>query len=147
MDAWLYLALAGAGFVAGLIGALLGLGGGIILVPVLTLGLGLSPQAAAGTSLVAVIATSTAGAGTYVRLRLANLRLALLLAPATVTAAVGASWLAQALPGDVLLALFAVLLVYAAANMVRPSAGRAAAAAGPPADAPPGPEPWRLAGA
>ena len=144
---WIFYAgMGAAGFIAGLIGALLGVGGGIFLVPVLTLIMGLSPQAAAGTSLVAVVATSTAGASTYVRARLANLRLALILAPATVTAAIGASWLAQRLPADVLLGLFGLLLIYAGVNMVRPSRSRAAAEAGLAAEDPAQPDPWHLDG-
>jgi uncharacterized membrane protein YfcA len=146
IDLWFYAGLAAAGFGAGLVGALLGLGGGIFLVPVLTLLMGLPPQAAAGTSLVAVIATSTAGASTYVRTRLANIRLAMLLAPATVAAAVVASWVAQALPRGVLLGLFALLLVYAAVSMVRPSRARAAAEAGLDDAVALAPDPWRLAG-
>ena len=146
VDLLLYVSLGVAGFVAGLAGALLGLGGGIFLVPVLTLLMGLSPQEAAGTSLVAVIATSTAGAGTYVRTRLANIRLALALAPATVAAAVAASWVAQSLPRAVLLGLFALLLIYAAVSMVRPSQARVAAEAGLDASMPLAPDPWGLAG-
>jgi uncharacterized membrane protein YfcA len=107
--------------------------------------MGLSPQAAAGTSLVAVIATSTAGASTYVRTRLANIRLAMVLAPATVAAAVAASWVAQSLPRGILLGLFGLLLVYSAVSMVRPSKARVAAEAGVAGDAPAAPDPWGLA--
>jgi uncharacterized membrane protein YfcA len=146
IDLWFYAGLGAAGFVAGLAGALLGLGGGIFLVPVLTLLMNLSPQAAAGTSLVAVIATSTAGASTYVRTRLANIRLALLLAPATVIAAVVASWVAQGLPRAALLGLFALVLIYAAVNMIRPSPARAAAEAGLDDAGPAPPDPWGLNG-
>ena len=140
-DLLFYGALAAIGLAAGLLGALLGLGGGIFLVPVLTLAMGLSPQQAAGISLVAVVATSTAGASTYVRARLTNIRLALLLAPATVAAAVVASWLAQGLAKEILHVLFAGLLLYAAVNMVRPSPRASTAVTV--ADAP---DPWNLAG-
>lgn len=147
-DLWIYAALVGAGFVAGLVGALLGLGGAIFLIPVLTdpALLDLPFQDAAGISLVAVIATSTAGAGTYVRTRLANIRLAILLAPATVAAALAASWLAQGLDYHILSTIFALLLIYAAFNMIRPSRARVAAEAGTDAAEPPPPDPWGLNG-
>ncbi len=81
IDPSFYAVLALVGFVARLVGALLGLGGGSFLVPVLTdpALMNLPFQEASGISLVAVIATSTAGASTYVRTRLANIRLAVLL--------------------------------------------------------------------
>ncbi len=147
-DPLFYAVLALVGFVAGLIGALLGLGGGIFLVPVLTdpALMHLPFQDASGISLVAVIATSTAGASTYVRTRLANIRLAVLLAPATVAAALAASWLAQGLDRNLLSGIFALLLVYAAINMVRPSRARVAAEAGTAAEDPPPADPWGLNG-
>jgi uncharacterized membrane protein YfcA len=147
-DPLFYAALAGAGFVAGLVGALLGLGGGIFLIPVLTdpALMGLPFQEASGISLVAVIATSTAGAGTYVRTRLANIRLAVLLAPATVAAALAASWLAQGLDRNILSGIFALLLIYAAFNMIRPSRARVAAEAGTGTEAEAAPDPWGLGG-
>src|SRR5207248_1153432 len=79
MDTIFYVGLAATGFGAGLLGALLGLGGGVFMVPALTLIFGLPTLTAVGTSNVAVVATSTAGASTYVRNRLTNLRLGLLL--------------------------------------------------------------------
>src|SRR2546421_11391836 len=79
MDAVYYLGLAITGFVAGLVGALLGLGGGVFVVPALVLGFGVPPLMAVGTSNVAVVATSAGGAATYVRSRLANIRLGLVL--------------------------------------------------------------------
>jgi uncharacterized membrane protein YfcA len=119
MDLPLFVGLAVAGFAAGLIGALLGLGGGIILVPALTLGLGLPFGAAAGVSLVAVAATSAAGASAYVQARLTNIRLAVLLGTATVAAAIVASLVAQQIDDRILRGLFAALLVYTALSMLR----------------------------
>ncbi|MGZ9160863.1 MAG: TSUP family transporter, partial [Candidatus Limnocylindrales bacterium] len=72
------LMLAG-GAVAGLFGSLLGLGGGILIVPLLTLGFGRPLREAVAVSLVCVIATSSAAAGAYLRSRLANLRLGMVL--------------------------------------------------------------------
>ncbi|HEX3427327.1 MAG TPA: TSUP family transporter, partial [Candidatus Limnocylindrales bacterium] len=59
------LLMIGGGFAAGLFGSLLGLGGGILIVPLLTLGFGLALIKAVGVSLVCVIVTSGAAAGVY----------------------------------------------------------------------------------
>jgi uncharacterized protein len=123
MDIIFYIGLAVTGFAAGLLGALLGLGGGVFVVPALVLIFHLPTLTAVGTSNVAVVATSTAGASTYVRDRLANIRLALVLLVSTASAALASSLLASRLPSQVLSALFAVVLVYASISMLR-SRGR-----------------------
>ncbi|HYP39319.1 MAG TPA: TSUP family transporter, partial [Chloroflexia bacterium] len=87
MDFFFYGGLAVTGFGAGLLGALLGLGGGVFVVPALTLIFGLPTLTAVGTSNVAVVATSTAGASTYVKSRLTNIRLGLVLLISTTLAA------------------------------------------------------------
>ena len=69
------LLMVGGGAAAGLFGSLLGLGGGVLLVPLLTLGFGLPLREAVGVSLVAVIMTSGAAAGVYLERHIANLRL------------------------------------------------------------------------
>ena len=69
----------GAGVVAGVLGALLGLGGGVFLVPFLNLALGLPMRTASGISLVTVIATSSATSAMPGRLRFVNLRLGMVL--------------------------------------------------------------------
>ena len=66
------LMLAG-GAAAGVFGSLLGLGGGVLIVPLLTLGFGLSLREAVGVSLVCVIMTSRAAAGVYLERHVANL--------------------------------------------------------------------------
>jgi uncharacterized membrane protein YfcA len=150
IDIWLLLGIGTLGLLAGLVGALLGLGGGIFLVPALTLGFNLPFQVAAGTSLVAVAATSAAGSSTYVRTRLTNIRLAVLLGTATVAAAIGASLVAQAIDGRILRGLFAFLLLYTAVTMIRgarPAAQPAAQAAPAPKEGPPSaPDAWNLGG-
>lgn len=141
------LALAALGFGAGVVGALLGLGGGIFLVPALTLGLGLPFGQAAGTSLVGVAATSAGGAGSYVRAGITNIRLAVLLAVATVAAAVGASYVAQLIDVRILRALFAALLLYTAVSMLRDSRPTTRPADAGPAELPPPPvEEWTIPG-
>src|SRR6266498_4125808 len=119
MDIYYYAGLAITGFGAGLLGALLGLGGGVFIVPALILIFHLPNLTAIGTSNVAVVATSTAGASTYVRDRLANVRLGLVLLISTTAAALAASLLASWLPERVLSGLFAVILCYTAVTMLR----------------------------
>jgi uncharacterized protein len=77
--------------VAGLIGALVGVGGGILVVPVLTLIFGVPIQYAIGASIVSVIATSSGSASAYVRDRITNLRIGMFLEiGSTVGAVIGA---------------------------------------------------------
>lgn len=119
MDIVQFAGFAVTGFVAGMLGALLGLGGGVFVVPALVLIFRLPYPVAVGTSNVAVVATSTAGASTYVRNRLANIRLGLVLLVSTTLAAMISSLLVSIVPEQILSALFAVVLVYAAMSMLR----------------------------
>ena len=82
------LLIFGGAILAGIIGSLVGLGGGILLVPMLTLAFGLPIHYAIGTSIVAVIATSSGSAAAYVRDRLTNMRVGLFLEVATTIGAV-----------------------------------------------------------
>ena len=113
----LLLALAGLG--AGTFGSLLGLGGGVLLVPVLTLAFGYPIVVAAGASLVAVIATSAGAASHYVRTGQADVRLGLVLETATVVGALVGGLLAGFLPERVLALGFAALLAYVAVILGR----------------------------
>jgi hypothetical protein len=113
------LLLAGGGFGAGVFGSLLGLGGGILIVPLLTFGFGLDFRAAVGVSLVCVIVTSSAAAGVYLERHLANLRLGMLLEVFTASGALIGGLIAFLLPDWVLAGLFALLLVYTAVTMLR----------------------------
>jgi len=88
--------------ISGVMGALLGLGGGIFLVPLLTLFLDLPMKTAVGTSLVAVVATSLSASSTYIRKGLTNLRLGLLLETATAFGAVTGGYIAVFLHENVL---------------------------------------------
>lgn len=119
MDIFYFLGLGATGFVAGLMGALLGLGGGVFVVPALVLIFQVPTIVAVGTSNVAVVATSTAGASSYVRQRLSNIRLGLVLLISTTLAAIISSVVAEYLPEQVLSGLFAVILVYTAITMLR----------------------------
>src|SRR4051794_10481040 len=112
------LLLAG-GIGAGLFGSLLGLGGGILIVPLLTLGFGLPLLTAVGVSLVCVIMTSGAAAGVYLERRVANLRLGMTLELFTATGALVGGLIAFLLPERLLEAVFAILLAYTALTMAR----------------------------
>src|SRR5262249_25959846 len=109
----------GGGAVAGAFGSLLGLGGGILIVPLLTLGFGLSLPEAVGVSLVSVIMTSSAAAGVYLERHVANLRLGMTLELFTAIGALVGGSIAFALDEHLLSALFAGLLVYVALTMLR----------------------------
>lgn len=115
----LTLVLAAGGAAAGLFGALLGLGGGILIVPFLTLGFGLPVREAVGISLVCVIVTSGAAAGVYLQRHVANLRLGMLLELFTATGAIVGGLVAFLLPESSLAGLFSLLLLYTALSMLR----------------------------
>lgn len=107
------------GLLAGTYGALVGLGGGIILVPVLSIWLGLPIKTAVGISLVCVIATSSGAAAVYVQRRWTDLRLGMVLELSTVLGAITGAWLVTLLPDTVVKGLFGGFLVYAAAMLLR----------------------------
>lgn len=118
------LLMAAGGVAAGTFGSLLGLGGGVLIVPLLTLGFGLPLREAVGVSLVSVIVTSSAAAGVYLERHVANLRLGMTLELFTATGALAGGLVAFALPDRVLAGLFALLLAYTAAVMLRRSLPR-----------------------
>ena len=120
MSLLLMSALLGMGGVAaGLIGALTGLGGGIVIVPLLTVGFGVDIRYAVGSSLVAVIATSSGAAAAYVKEGFTNIRVGMLLEVATVAGALLGAHLALLIPGNVIAILFAVLVVFTAVQSLR----------------------------
>jgi uncharacterized membrane protein YfcA len=111
----------GGGLAAGLFGSLLGLGGGVLIVPLLTLGFGLPLLTAVGVSLVCVIMTSGAAAGVYLERHVANLRLGMTLELFTAGGALAGGLIAFLLPERVLEGLFSALLLYVAVTMARRS--------------------------
>ena len=129
------------GVATGLFGSLLGLGGGILIVPLLTLGFGLPLLTAVGVSLICVIVTSSAAAGVYLEQRVANLRLGMALELFTATGALAGGLIAFAIPERILELLFAILLTYVAFTMARrrdPGPARPVVAGSSSADDPPG---------
>jgi uncharacterized membrane protein YfcA len=113
------LVLLAGGAAVGLFGSLLGLGGGILLVPLLTLGFGRPLREAVAISLVSVIVTLSAGAGVYLRRHVANLRLGMVLELFTACGALAGGLIAFALPVPVLEGLFALLLAWVGLSMLR----------------------------
>jgi len=109
----------GISVVAGLAGALLGLGGGIIVVPALTLLMGVNIRLAVGASVVSVIATSSGAAAAYVREHMTNLRVAMFLEIGTTTGAISGAFLAGRLPARWLFIVFSVMMGYSAIEMLR----------------------------
>lgn len=104
---------------AGFLGSLVGVGGGIIIVPTLTLLMGVDIHHAIAASLVAVVATSSAAASTYVRERITNLRVGMLLETSTASGAVIGALAAGAASPRFLYTLFGCVLVWTGINMAR----------------------------
>ncbi len=97
---------------AGVLGSLIGLGGGVVIVPVLTILYGVDIRLAIGASIVSVIATSSGAAATYVRDQMTNLRAGMFLEIATTTGAVSGAYLTTVLPARALFVLFGIVLGY-----------------------------------
>jgi len=108
------LLVAFGSFGAGLLGALTGLGGGIIVVPMLTLLFHVDLRYAIGASLVSVIATSSGAASAYVREGYTNVRIGIFLEVATTIGALAGAALATVVPTSALAVLFALVLLYTA---------------------------------
>jgi uncharacterized membrane protein YfcA len=115
----------------GIFGSLLGLGGGLLIVPLLTLGFGLPLRESIGVSLVCVIVTSGAAAGVFLERRVANLRLGMVLELFTAMGALLGGLIAFLIAERVLAGLFAALMAYVAITMARPRRAQAEAIATP----------------
>ncbi|NOJ78497.1 sulfite exporter TauE/SafE family protein [Myxococcus xanthus] len=118
---------------AGLLGSLLGIGGGLILIPVLTLLLKVDIQYAVGASIVSVIATSSGAAAAYVRDRMANTRVAMFLELATTAGALSGAYMSGLVGGRGVYLVFGGVMAWSALVMLRRM--RASAEAPVPADA------------
>lgn len=105
-------------FAAGLLGSLVGLGGGILIVPLLTLVFRLPITFAIGASIVAVIATSSGAAAAYVRDRITNMRVGMFLELATTVGAMSGAFCVGLFAPGVLSMIFGVVLLLSAAPMV-----------------------------
>ncbi len=101
-------------FLAGFLGALTGLGGGVVLVPLLALFFKIDMRYAMGASLVSVIATSSGAAAAYVREGYSNIRIGMFLEIATTIGAIVGALLAQRVSVSILAVIFGVMLLYSA---------------------------------
>ena len=99
---------------AGLLGALTGLGGGVVVVPALALALGVDMKYAIGASLVSVIATSSGAAAAYVREGFSNIRIGMFLEIATTLGAILGAFLASRISTHALAIVFGLILLQAA---------------------------------
>ena len=99
---------------AGFLGALTGLGGGIVVIPMLTLLLGVDIRYAAGAALISVIATSSGAASAYVRDGYSNLRVGMFLEVATTLGALTGATLAAYISGSNIAVIFGVVLLASA---------------------------------
>jgi uncharacterized membrane protein YfcA len=101
-------------FAAGLLGALTGLGGGVVLVPLLTLVFHVDLRYAIGASLISVIATSSGAASAYVREGFSSVRIGMFLEVATTIGAIFGAFLASRVPTQALAVIFGAVLIYSA---------------------------------
>jgi uncharacterized membrane protein YfcA/uncharacterized membrane protein len=107
-----------ASVVAGLVGSLVGLGGGVFVVPLLAIGFGLPVEVAIGASVVSVIATSSGAASAYVRDHLTNLRAGMFLEIATTMGAICGAFLATLLAPAALFVVFGGVLLASAVPLI-----------------------------
>ena len=114
---------------AGLLGALTGLGGGVVIVPVLALLFKVDIRYAIGASLVSVIATSSGAAVAYVREGLSNIRVGMFLEVATTLGALVGAYLTAKISGHYIAILFGVVLLYSAYSSIRQRQDNMASAA------------------
>jgi uncharacterized protein len=105
---------------AGFLGALTGLGGGVVIVPLLTLVFGVDIRYAIGASLVSVIATSSGAAAAYVKEGFANMRIGIFLEVATTMGALVGAFLATELSTQIVAVTFGVVLAVSAFQSGRP---------------------------
>jgi uncharacterized membrane protein YfcA len=105
---------------AGLLGALTGLGGGVVIVPLLALVFGVDIRYAAGASLLAVIATSSGAAAAYVREGYSNIRIGMFLEIATTLGALAGAYLASQVSTSAIAVVFGLVLLVSAYLSLRP---------------------------
>jgi uncharacterized membrane protein YfcA len=122
-----------ASFTAGLLGALTGLGGGVVIVPLLSLAFGVDLRYAIGASLVSVIATSSGAAAAYVKEGFTNMRIGMFLELATTLGALTGAFVALLVSSSVIAVIFGGVLLISAWLSSRPRVEK------PPAGPP---DPW-----
>ena len=113
------VALIGVGAAAGVLAGLLGVGGGILLVPFLVLAVGMTQHEAEATSLLVILPTAVAASIALRRRGVGDLPVALVIGVVGAVGAVAGALLALSLPADVLRAVFAVLLAIAGLRLIQ----------------------------
>ena len=124
------LALFGTSLLAGFLGAMTGLGGGVVIVPVLVLLFKVDVHYALGASLISVIATSSGAAAAYVREGYSNIRIGMFLEVATTLGALLGAYLTAKVSGNWIGVIFGLVLLYSAWNSMHRLSDHPAA--GPP---------------
>jgi len=120
MTVYLFTLLIGIGsLLAGFLGSLTGLGGGVVIVPMLVLGFGVDIRYAVGASLVSVIATSSAAASSFVREGYSNIRIGMFLEIATTLGAVLGAIIAAKMPSSAISIVFGTVLLHASYSSFR----------------------------
>lgn len=104
---------------AGFLGALTGLGGGVVIIPLLTLGFGIDMRYAIGAALVTSIASSSGAAAAYIKEGITNVRIGMFLEIATTTGAVIGAFIAVYLNKQYLAVIFGLVLIFSAIRSVR----------------------------
>lgn len=112
------IVLVGA-FLAGLLGSLTGLGGGVIIIPLLTLGLGVNIHYAIGASIISVIATSSGSAAAYVKEGITNIRIGMFLEIATTISAIAGVVIATYMNANSIMVIFGLILLFSAFMMLK----------------------------
>ncbi len=109
------------GFISGIIGSMLGIGGGFIIVPLLVLFAGLPMHVAVGLSLTSIVMTSITSSSIYASKNLVNFKVALILETITILGSITGSHIAIFIPENILKIIFGIVLTYASIKMIFPS--------------------------
>ncbi|SHK95227.1 hypothetical protein SAMN05444266_101702 [Chitinophaga jiangningensis] len=112
-------------FTAGMLGSLTGLGGGVVIIPLLTLVFHVDIRYAIGTALIASIATSSGSASAYVKEGITNIRLGMFLEIATTTGAVIGALVAVFMPTNIVAIIFGCVLIFSAIMSFKPKVNNA----------------------
>lgn len=118
MDVGQLIGLGIVAAVAAILGSMLGLGGGVFLVPIYTLFMGVDQKIAIGASAVVVVTNSIVGSSVHLRSRFTNLQLAMLLQVTMAAGALGGALFGVAANPGIIFGVFGVVLLYAAVSMV-----------------------------
>jgi len=111
-------------FLAGLLGSLTGLGGGVVIIPLLTLVLGVDLHYAIGASIISVIATSSGSAAAYVKEGITNIRIGMFLEIATTISAIFGAIITIYINPSYIAVIFGMILLFSAAMMIRKKVDR-----------------------